>query len=492
MELRQVNMKLPITRLATSANLTLLIAGSLACVWSRFSARELGEWGLPLDLCDHPGITELALPAVVDRVDWLPDAVKILEIDHSQVVDLSHLPVGLEELSASYTGVHVLEDLPPFLRALDVTTTELHDIGTLPPGLTQLRMGSTRIGDINALPPSLEELSIDGAILADLRRLPQTLKTLALKGTGIENLEGIPRSLRSLSLAGTRVKSLGGLPSTLESLELSGNAQLAIDYLPARLSRLIIDQATIPDLTPLKSLDDLEATQAVPDRTSRMPQSITALRLRDLPAEPIRFPPDLRALALVGPTRCSFRSGELPRSLESLVLESCPDSQIRLEGMDSLHELSLHFSRVSDFTSLPAGLLSLDLSGTQIQALPSLPVALRALRLRWSRVKQLPPLPPELRILDLRQSSGIATIPATLPGHLEVMLLGSTSVASLPALPVHLKVLDISNTRINNLMLIGGGLPATLEELRLSPRQIKVLGSVPRTLRCLRFIDHGD
>ena len=465
-----------------------LLVAALACrclTWPKTS-----EWGLPSDLLAHD-LTELTLPSTVDRVDWLPRNLKVLDVSHSAVTDLSHLPAGLRKLNASYTPVSDLSNLPAGLEDLDVRTTDLDNLDHLPTSLIRLSVGSTRITNINTLPPHLEELYIHGAILADLPALPATLTVLRLEGPTIESLEGLPPSLRSLTLSGTRVTSLKGLPLALERLELESNAKLpAIDSLPTYLRRLIIDQPTIPPrLNDLPLLTALDAKSATPKKGSPLPPSLTLLRVRALPITIPKFPPDLRTLGLIGPVRRSLEDLHLPSTITSLELDYCLNNSLDFSTYPSLQQLSLRFCRLARLAHLPAGLLSLDLSGTPLRDLPPLPATLRVLRLRSTHLTALPALPGELRVLDLDGSNEITALPALDKNQsLQSLFIGNTSIATLPRLPPHLKVLDITSTRIKDFKSIVGGLPEGLEELRLAPGQISALGHLPSRLRNFKFL----
>jgi hypothetical protein len=487
--------------------LSLLLALTLLLAifgWRHLAGQRLSQWGLPEDLLDPDhDVTELTLPRSVDRIDWLHGHLRVLDINHSAVSDLSGLPATIEDLNASYTKVRDLSGLPPNLRSLDVTGTEVDNVDHLPSDLQGLKLGSTRVGSIDHLPPRLTELTVDGVILADLRSLPANLAVLSLGGSGVESLQGIPASLRSLTLAGTRVKSLKGLPQTLEQLELRGNPELEIDDLPPYLNRLVIEQSTIPEaVTKLHFLTDLKAIHAIPQDASRLPRSLAALRVYDLPASMHPYPPDLRTLGLIGPSLRALKTGDLWSTLENLELDQCLNDTLDYDAPRSLRQLSLPFSQVSRLARLPnaEGLLGLDLSGTPLRDLPSLPGELRVLRAAWmKRLARLPALPAQLRILDLRHSPRIVTLPG-LPDKLQELWLGGTGITRLPRLPAHLKLLDLRGLRlldarsrpVHDLRSLADPLPQGLEEIWLAPGQLHSLRGLPRSVRRVKFLSSED
>jgi hypothetical protein len=493
----------------TRSMLSLFLALTLLLAifgWRHLAGQRLGQWGLPEDLLDPDhDVTELTLPRSVDRLDWLHGHLRVLDINHSAVSDLSGLPATIEDLNASYTKVRDLSGLPPNLRSLDVTGTRVDNVDHLPSDLQVLKLGSTRVGSIDHLPPRLTELTVDGLTLTDLRSLPANLAVLSLGGSGVESLQGVPASLRSLTLAGTRVKSLKGLPQTLEQLELRGNPELEIDDLPPYLNRLVIDQSTIPEaVTKLRFLTDLKAIHAIPQDASRLPGSLAALRVYDLPASGHSYPPDLRTLGLIGPSLRALKAGDLWRNLETLELDQCLNDTLDYDAPRSLRLLSLPFSQVARLARLPnaEGLLGLDLSGTLLRDLPSLcdrcslEGELRVLRAAWmKRLERLPALPAQLRILDLRHSPRIVTLP-DLPEKLQELWLGGTGITRLPRLPAHLKLLDLRGLRlldarsrpVHDLRSLADPLPQGLEEIWLAPGQLHTLRGLPRSSRRIKFL----
>jgi Leucine-rich repeat (LRR) protein len=471
-----------------------LLLVAVAWIWvRRFGATPRD---LPLDL-SHQRFVVLALPPGTERLSWLPRRLKVLDLSHSKAVsDLSGLPPDLEEVNASYTPVRELATLPRHLKALDVESTYLKTLGHLPRSLVRLSIGSTQLAAIDALPPRLEELSIHGAALHELPVLPASLRVLHLEGPNFEGLEGLPEALRWLTLTGTRIASLKGLPPELERLDLSSNEilqQLGIDYLPTYLQQLTTDQATLPnDLAKFKLLSVLDARRATPDAHWPLPPSLTTLRLADLPPNIREFPPDLRLLGLIGDKSRSLEELNLPTTLRALELDLCQNERLDFAGHSSLQQLSLAFSRVSHIDNLPTDLLSLDLSGTPMKELPEnlaqqLP-NLRVLRLRSMQyLERVPALPAELRVLDLEGSCRISALPSPLPDRLRSLLIGGTRIAVLPNLPSHLRVLDIFDTAIHSLNSVRGGLPVSLEELSVAPRQLSFIGAPRPNLTTIRF-----
>jgi Leucine-rich repeat (LRR) protein len=443
-------------------------------------------WKLPPDLVERQDqLTSLSLNGRVSRIDWLhnhlaglnlggadiddgsdgyPAHLRSLDISHTQVTSLRPLPRSLLEINI--TGVSSLVSLggvPPRLRVLKAIGTGIADLHELPPTLAELEMGGPQLTSLaKQLPPlpHLVRLTLDHAALATLQGLPAAVRSLTLRMDLLVNpdfrldQEG-PRldQLTGLSLDAVPGVALAKLPRLLSSLELSGLALESLTGMPDRN----LDRLTIKG-----RIFDPETSQR-PGSWNGMPDSLTSLTLIDQPSLPPRFPPHLRALALIGVGDFDLRA---------------------LRGLTELRSLSLRWNGTTDLRQLPPALTTLEIEGVDVSDLSWVPVSILHLAVRWApRLVRLDHLPPHLESLDLSGCTHLADLGAV-PPTLHSLNIAGTSITALPAGMTTLRELDLRQTLVPNLQNI----PPQLGMLRLSPG-LRSLRNLPVSVNDLRFVD---
>lgn len=463
----------------------LLLASVLLCLagCSRTVDQEtLAAWGLPRDLPEHLAeIESLKLPPAVDRVDWLPDHLRSVDLSGGVATDLPDLPGELRALNVRYlAGLSSLETLPPRLHTLDVRWTGIEDLGTLgrssdggASGLRVLRAGGAGLRRIGNLPEGLTTLELVDVSFEDGSALPRGLRELHLAGPEVVGLRSLPPRLTVLSLDRVRAGDLLDLPRSVTSLHVRDTA-VNLDHLPPFLTEL---SWTVPRTKVSGSL----------------PRSLRRLRVTSLGERPVSrgdipaLPRALEHLAVTSAAADLFAEIELPPNLRSLDLSGFRGESLAFDLPDSLEELSLAYSDLQDLPELPAGLRVLDLSGVSTELLgqigeDGLPEQLERLTLQ-GLVGSLPfALEDSIQCLDLSGSPGLRELP-DLPGSLVHLDVRSTGLTGLPALPGSLRSIDLGSTALSSL----AGLPESVEEVVADAGQLQSLAGLPPAVRILRF-----
>lgn len=447
--------------------------------------------GLPRGLeKPHRELVELTLPPSVDRLDWVPNHIKVLTAAGcTKIRSLKGLPDSLRELDVSYTDIQSLESAPSGLRVLDIRETRIEHLVGLPPKLESLKVANRNITRLGKLPPSLRELHLENTGIRDLTGIPSRLRALYVEGEGLENLDGLPETLQSLTLIATKVSSLKGLPPSLQKLELTNNRSLRFQAtdLPPLLTWLNLDlDQPSPDMSGLNYLAWYSDRRASPKRS--FPSFLSSLTLRvpgwtELP----NFPRSLRALGLLSATLNPL--GNLPTELE--VLDLTGYSRIEIESLrylTRLKRLEIDYSSLLKLPELPINLEGLVLSGTKIDDLRGLPPKLKELvfcESGFERLNGKKDLPSSLKRLDLCKSRSLENL-SFLPDGLTYLNLGGTRISRLPKLGGALQELDVSNTRIVH--LDPRNLPKKLATLTVSEGQLNSLAGLRSEIKTLRIV----
>lgn len=214
----------------------------------------------------------------------------------------------------------------------------------------------------------LESLCLSGCAEIDFPGVPSngTLVDLTIWGGGPVRAEDIARltALQTLRLSDTRIDEAAPLMQlrALKALELTGQSDISFAYGMPTLSELTLRQSDVSDLTPLKSLPDLETLHLMDcDGLSSLAPLTEMRSLKNLWFDSSRIA-DLASVA------------ELSR-LESLSLSGTAVIDISfLAGLTQLQTLWLDETRVSDLSPL-AGLTRLEslyLNGTNVRDLSPL------------------------------------------------------------------------------------------------------------------------
>jgi len=441
-----------------------------SCRCPNLPVSSLKEWGLPLDLAEkQEQLTEITLPASVNRLDWL--STRIIKVN------------------AENTQIETLTGLPPSVRELDIRgAIKLRDLNGLPSSLKVLKISGENLEKLDFLPTSLTELHLQDATLRDLTGLPAGLKTVVLSGPGIHDLNGLPEGLQALTLHGTHVKTLKGLPDSLQRLVLVANLDLEIktEDFPPRLTYLVVDDELVSkecEWRRLRYLCCLSDRSEYPRQA--WPEFLSALILRatNLTEAP-KIPETIRNLGLIHYGISD--SVHFPAGLESLDLTDCrcPEVAGLPEGLKSL---KLNDSSIRSLPRLPLTLEALDISNTEVTDLAGLPRGLKSLVFRGATRRRLEEVEklPNLERLDIAWSS-VEDL-GKLPPRLRYLNVRGTKIKKITANEaVDLKELDISSTQLDWKFI--SQLPKNLEVLTLSQKQIDRLTDLPTSVRALHFV----
>lgn len=131
---------------------------------------------------------------------------------------------------------------------------------------------------------------------------------------------------------------------------------------------------------------------------------------------------------------------------------------------------------------LPPTLIVLFLSGNKkLKSLPPLPNSLEELLIDDTGITELPPLPPNLERLEV-QGSQITSLPE-LPLRLRTLMCYNTQIAELPSLPSYMRTLGCGSTLITEMPT----LPPYLWLLGCGSCRLRALPRLPKgvVLRCL-------
>ncbi|HEX3552626.1 MAG TPA: hypothetical protein VIA62_05310 [Thermoanaerobaculia bacterium] len=427
----------------------------------------LESWDLPIDLYEVQGqLEELSVGHYVTRLGWLRE--------------------GLRKLGASGTRIENVEGLPNSLECLDISSSRVKTLSGLPRGLKRLDIRwSDSLESLAGVPKSLESLAMAGGSLGSLREIPSSVSTLTVGGPRIRDLAGLPEGLTSLTLVGTQVKTLAGIPTSVRSLSLQGNKELVLDRLPPFLTSFEVDETDLPGgLVLPKSLRDLRISRASVG-LQVLPQELDILHLRNIHNRDLAWlsplPGQLKELLLFD--QRSLDPAILPESIRSLRIPWGVGLEFSAlpKGLDTL---DLSFWEVDSLGGLPGSLRVLDISNTPLTSLRGAPLSLRRVTLKNAeKITSLSEFPPNLDFIDLSGSRNLQLIEKLPP--LRELNLSNTKVTDLQHFPASLKILDISGTPCKSLK----GLRKGLEELTLSEGQIKTLAGLPTSVHRLHFMD---
>lgn len=435
------------------------------------SEQELARWQLPKDLPQRASQLEvLALPAAVERLDWLPKNLESLILRGPGAPSLKGLPESLQLLDLWQTDVAVLPALPTHLKALDVRSTNLETLGPLPATLVQLSLRGRQVKGLEAQRcyPFLQGLLLDSPEFesedreTDLSYLPASLLQLVLRGPVFRGLEGLPESVRRLELDGTLVGSIGAGYESVRSLRLLDNLYLKPFELPPLLEEL--DFSPSVDAKPFEVsgavlesqyLDRLIVRRGGVGDFQQLPKTITHLHL------PLNSRDEL-----IGAWAQLHAPGEALASVSSLRME-------------------IPVGRLAEVPQLPI---------TELDLLPGPAGAASGPTIRFADSPDgtgaNPLVLPSVRRLRLSALKGFEEIDGLAEAfpNLEALFVEGTGLKSLGELPPGLKLLDMRGTGLSAAPPNPGG----LQVLILSPGSLDELGANYGSLRALLIADASE
>jgi Leucine-rich repeat (LRR) protein len=469
-----------------------LVAGLLTFVVMAWLHRErtcedlLASWNLPPDLCaKQTQLTSLKLGGPVDRVDWLHDGIKKLDLGGSRVANLDDLPEKLEELNLAYARRLIgLRNLPSTLTCLDVRFTGLCRFSRLPENLKVLNLEGATLRQGEEIPYSVTKLTVLGTEYGRLAWLPEKLEKLHLIGISDAPTINVPESVKRLKLTDASRWPRSSLPqnllpSKLESLTVSGLDLIDSLSLPESLKTLYLTRATI-QLSRLPDVDKLGLELV----TAAMAQESSEEETDASPEPPLmKLPTNLRTLVL---DRTSFyQIAEIPKSVTKLTVPWPGDREPDLPA--GLTDLDLSHSTLKTLGKLPDSLQKLTLTGSSIENLGNQSGAsLGELIFQFCGDPDFGTPPRKLAKLDLHGCE-ISRLPKPLE-NLTRLDIGETDISSPLEIPQSVTELDISQTGITDL----AGLPPGLKSLTLHRGQVKSLDGLPETVTELRFVEPGE
>ncbi|MEZ4883679.1 MAG: hypothetical protein R3E32_02990 [Chitinophagales bacterium] len=187
----------------------------------------------------------------LQKLEYLPDGLEVLEADYNKIPDLNALPSGLKSLSIKFNQIKKIESLPM--------------------GLQTLSVGGNKIKKLENLPDTLRELNAGYGKIRTLQNLPDSLLELYLFDNDIERIENLPIGLEKLDLCSNKIRSIENLPSKLESLKILNNRIREIGVIPISLKYINVDGNLIEDLTPLKDFFSLYISISFDDNPIKIP-----------------------------------------------------------------------------------------------------------------------------------------------------------------------------------------------------------------------------
>lgn len=266
------------------------------------------------------------------------------------------------------------------------------------------------------------------------------------------------------------------LPSGLQTLNLS-RISLADKplVLPQGLTTLILDELNMTELP-------------------KLPHGLNSLILQDLPLTSLpELPPGLQKLEIKNmPSDYMYRNEQIKRVTDKLEITSLP------YGLQSLKIFGTQLARLP---TLPNGLQTLSIHDTPLTRLPTLPNRLQMLYIHDMPLTRLPILPDRLQTLYVHDMP-LTRLP-TLPNELQTLNIYNTPLARLPTLPNELQALNIEYIPLIELPALPGKLtelvangidisslpelPLALENLDISSMLLTHLPPLPPTLQSLNI-----
>lgn len=294
-----------------------------------------------LPLLEHLSLESGAVKTLIDQKMALPDTLKTLCLNYSDVDCGRHWTEWVDSQPCSFTHImngdlHLPASLESFsavgFYAADTYTMKLHS-KWIPPTLKQLSLTA----DLSSIkgwtfPSTLTELSLKGNVLDNLNgvEFPSSLKTLDLSGNPIEHVlvHNFPASsLEHINLCDTKIEylDLTNLPASL--LEIETNQYLQQCHMDiASLDKLSISVCSL-----------LPKNFHLTSHIKRL--SIKLADSQYIPSE-LSFA-GVEELELVGFTLDSRTSHLIPPSVKRVTLTKCVLFGNPLASCEHLQEVSI-------------------------------------------------------------------------------------------------------------------------------------------------------
>jgi len=135
----------------------------------------------------------------LESIERLPINLTHLDCGKSTVRNLCQLPNNLRILTIDNTNIKMLPDLPILLEELNCSNTNICKISSLPVGLSNLNVSNTLINSLPQLPSFLKKLNCSNTCISKLERLPAYLTELNILNTNIVKLDFIPLNIQKIT-----------------------------------------------------------------------------------------------------------------------------------------------------------------------------------------------------------------------------------------------------------------------------------------------------
>lgn len=347
---------------------------------------------------------------------------------------LSKKPTGITELSRDITYVSICNDdnitelppLPDHIKTLRIEHSEMLNLTGIPNNIETLYVDCPKITHLPKLPDSLQELRLENCFgLVSLEPFPVSLNTLVIDGY-------LPKVFieQPINVQEVKVQYLQELPKFGDKVSTFKIYECCLQQspsLPSTLNKLSIDSSTI-----------------------KCPLSLPAYLLRfsvkySSIAHPVTLPTEVEKFKIEHSSLSQLHV--LSTRLDTLKI--CCNSSVPSLNISSSKIKNLHLSEtdITCLPELPSTLEVLDCSKTDIQVLPKLPTTLKYLDCSETLVSMLPELPSSLEKLDCSMTR-IIELPS-LPEGLLALDCGASYLLNLPPLPSGLISLGIGGTRIS-------------------------------------------
>jgi uncharacterized repeat protein (TIGR01451 family) len=263
-----------------------------------------------------------------------------------------------------------------------------------------------------------------------LQQLP-LLESIYLQNNPLDSLPDFSlfQHLRILDLNSCGLTIFPILPDSIEVLQLSGNG---LDSFPDLSSFLFLEKLHIA------SNDSIHHLPALPPAISDLDLSYTNV-----------LPSDLDTLQFFQLTRLS---------IAGLGLSQLPNG---ISGLPSLIDLNCSNNPIGNISVFPPNLLFLQMSGTQATSLMNLPNLIRLVCTN-NNITNISFLPSTLQFFYAGGNPGLNQLPSSLPQGLMVMEVGNCNFQSLPAFPNALQKVFLQNNQLTCLPYLPAGLQTLL------------------------------
>ena len=155
-------------------------------------------------------------------IDGFPSSLQSLKCRNTFYLEaIERLPINLAHLDCGKSTVKKLCELPQNLRVLIIDGTNIKMLPNLPMLLEELNCSNNHISKIESLPLNLSILNVSNTLINSLPRLPSFLKTLNCSNTRISKLEHLPTYLTELNILNTYIVKLDFIPLNIQKITCS-------------------------------------------------------------------------------------------------------------------------------------------------------------------------------------------------------------------------------------------------------------------------------